>query len=328
MIESSLNSNCIVNLSQHTSSKASSRWAAFACLALSMALVGSYVGLSKQLVLVFPVFLLAWLRFGIGGLAMLHWLRKPASEAPLDAPTKRLLFLESFLGNFLFSICMLFGVSMTSAVAAGVIMASIPACVAVMSWVFLRERVGLRVWASVACAVLGIALVSLSKSEHSTQVLQGLEADLASKKAWLGNLLVFCAVLCEAAYAVIGKKLTGSMGPKRISSLINLWGFALVTPLGLWQALQFDFTSVSGSVWLLLLFYSLAASVWTVWLWMTGLRTVPAAQAGVFTVMLPISAAAVGVLLLGERMNGLQIAAFGIALVGVVLATLPEKSSG
>jgi drug/metabolite transporter (DMT)-like permease len=328
MIESSLNSNCIVNLSQHTSSKASSRWAAFACLALSMALVGSYVGLSKQLVLVFPVFLLAWLRFGIGGLAMLHWLRKPASEAPLDAPTKRLLFLESFLGNFLFSICMLFGVSMTSAVAAGVIMASIPACVAVMSWVFLRERVGLRVWASVACAVLGIALVSLSKSEHSTQVLQGLEADLVSKKAWLGNLLVFCAVLCEAAYAVIGKKLTGSMGPKRISSLINLWGFALVTPLGLWQALQFDFTSVSGSVWLLLLFYSLAASVWTVWLWMTGLRTVPAAQAGVFTVMLPISAAAVGVLLLGERMNGLQIAAFGIALVGVVLATLPEKNSG
>jgi drug/metabolite transporter (DMT)-like permease len=292
-----------------------------------MALVGSYVGLSKQLVLVFPVFLLAWLRFGIGGLAMLHWLRKPASEAPLDAPTKRLLFLESFLGNFLFSICMLFGVSMTSAVAAGVIMASIPACVAVMSWVFLRERVRLRVWASVACAVLGIALVSLSKSEHSTQVLQGVEADLASKKAWLGNLLVFCAVLCEAAYAVIGKKLTGSMGPKRISSLINLWGFALVTPLGLWQALQFDFTSVSGSVWLLLLFYSLAASVWTVWLWMTGLRTVPAAQAGVFTVMLPISAAAVGVLLLGERMNGLQIAAFGIALVGVVLATLPEKNS-
>lgn len=293
-----------------------------------MALVGSYVGLSKQLVLVFPVFLLAWLRFGIGGLAMLHWLRKPASEAPLDAPTKRLLFLESFLGNFLFSICMLFGVSMTSAVAAGVIMASIPACVAVMSWVFLRERVGLRVWASVACAVLGIALVSLSKGEHSAESLQGTEADLASKKAWLGNLLVFCAVLCEAAYAVIGKKLTSSMGPKRISSLINLWGFALVTPLGLWQALQFDFTSVSGSVWLLLLFYSLAASVWTVWLWMTGLKTVPAAQAGVFTVMLPIAAAAVGVLLLGERMNGLQIAAFGIALVGVVLATLPEKNSG
>ena len=47
-----------------------------------------------------------------------------------DAAHARLLFLESFLGNFLFSICMLFGVSMTSAVSAGVIMASIPAVVA------------------------------------------------------------------------------------------------------------------------------------------------------------------------------------------------------
>jgi drug/metabolite transporter (DMT)-like permease len=256
---------------------------------------------------------------------MLHWLRKPATEAPLDAPTKRLLFLESFLGNFLFSICMLFGVSMTSAVAAGVIMASIPACVAVMSWLFLRERVGMRVWAAVACAVLGIGLVSLSKSEHLAQEVSLLPSDLNSKNAFLGNFLVFCAVLCEAAYAVIGKKLTGSLGPKRISSLINLWGFVLVMPLGIWQALAFDFSSVSTSMWLLLLFYSLAASVWTVWLWMTGLKTVPAAKAGVFTVMLPISAAAVGVLLLGERMNGLQILAFAIALVGVVLATLPER---
>jgi drug/metabolite transporter (DMT)-like permease len=290
-----------------------------------MALVGSYVGLSKQLVLVLPVFLLAWLRFGIGGLAMLHWLRKPATEEQLDAPTKRLLFLESFLGNFLFSICMLFGVSMTSAVAAGVIMASIPACVALMSWAFLRERVSLRVWAAVACAVIGIGLVSLSKSERSAQEVRQLSDGSSYTNAWMGNLLVFGAVLCEAAYAVIGKKLTGVMGPKRISSIINLWGFILVTPLGIWQALRFDFFSVPASTWLLLLFYSLAASVWTVWLWMTGLKTVPAATAGVFTVMLPISAAAVGVLLLGERMNHVQLLAFVIALVGVVLATLPER---
>ena len=51
------------------------RWMAYACLALSMSLVGSYVALSKPLVAAFPVFLLAWLRFGIGGLAMAHWLR-------------------------------------------------------------------------------------------------------------------------------------------------------------------------------------------------------------------------------------------------------------
>ncbi|TAG36932.1 MAG: DMT family transporter [Polaromonas sp.] len=301
------------------------RIVAYVCLALSMSLVGSYVALSKPLVAVFPVFLLAWLRFGIGGLAMLRWLKKPADEVPMTGQTKRLLFLESFLGNFMFSICMLFGVSMTSAVAAGVIMAAIPAAVAVMSWLFLRERIAPRVWLAVACAVTGVGLVSLSKTEQVVHTGIAVGANFSTNHLWLGNLLLLAAVLCEAAYAVIGKKLTGTLSPKRITALINLWGFALVTPFGVWMAWQFDFSTVAVSSWLLLLFYALAASVWTVWLWMTGLKTIPANQAGVFTVMLPVSAASAGVLVLGESLNAMQVGAFAIALVGVVLATLPER---
>lgn len=301
------------------------RVVAYACLALSMSLVGSYVALSKPLVAVLPVFLLAWLRFGLGSLAMLNWLKKPATEMPLSGQTRRLLFLESFLGNFLFSICMLFGVSMTSAVTAGVIMAAIPAAVALMSWFFLRERISARIWGAVVCAVVGIGLVSLSKDVLLTPGATGPTADLALETAWMGNLLLIGAVLCEAAYAVIGKKLTGVLSPKRITALINLWGLALVTPFGLWTAWGFDFSRVALPSWLLLLFYSLAASVWTVWLWMTGLKTIPANQAGVFTVLLPVSAAAVGVIVLGERLNSAQIGAFAIALIGVVLATFPQR---
>ena len=301
------------------------RFLAYACLALSMSLVGSYVALSKPLVAALPVFLLAWLRFGLGGLAMLRWLKKPIEEIPMSGQTRRLVFLESFLGNFLFSICMLYGVSMTSAVAAGVIMAAIPAAVALMSWLFLRERISRRVWVAVACAVLGIGLLSLSKVEQGMAVIAGQEVDLTQKSVWLGNLLLVGAVLCEAAYAVIGKKLTGVLSPKRIAALINLWGFALVTPFGLWLAWEFDFAQVAPSAWMLLVFYSLTASVWTVWLWMTGLKTIPANQAGVFSVLLPVSAAAVGVLVLGETLNATQIGAFAIALTGVVLATLPQR---
>ena len=87
----------------------------------------------------------------------------------------------------------------------------------------------------------------------------------------------------------------------------------------------FDFGAVPVPTWGLLVFYAMAASVWTVWLWMTGLQGVPASEAGVFTVMLPVSAALVGVLFLGERMNGLQLAALGLALAGVLLATLPQR---
>ncbi|TNF58770.1 MAG: DMT family transporter, partial [Burkholderiales bacterium] len=228
-------------------------------------------------------------------------------------------FLESFLGNFLFSVFMLFGVSMTTAVAAGVVMSTIPAVVAVLSWLFLGERIGRRIQAAIACAALGIGLFSLEKASSN--------APADATRMLLGNLLVFAAVVCEAAYVVIGKRLTEGLGPKRISAIINLWGLALVTPMGLWWAMRFDFATVPMSSWMLLLFYGLAASVWTVWLWMTGLKRVPASRAGVFTVMLPISAALVGVLFLGERLSATQLLAFGIALLGLVLATLPSRAS-
>jgi len=309
-----------------------------------MSLVGSYVALSKPLTLVLPVLLLAWLRFGIGGLAMLHWLKKPMHEPLMTPQTKRLVFIESLLGNFLFSICMLYGVSMTSAVNAGIIMAMIPAVVALMSWVFLGERISLRIWAAITLGVLGIILYTLSNSEHFSQYIRRLYLYLPSingnirqqsasetvstqflETSWLGSLLLFGAVLCEAAYAVIGKKLTTALSPKRISALINAWGFALMTPLGIYVAWQFDFHNVSMSNWLLLVFYALAASVWSVWLWMTGLRVIPASAAGVYTVFLPIAAALVGIFVLGENLNTIQIFGFGLALLGVVLATLPTR---
>ena len=298
-----------------------SLWGAYACLAGSMALVGSYVGLSKWLVAVLPVFLLAWLRFGIAAVAMLGWLKRAPGEAPLSRHDRWLLFWESFLGNFLFSICMLFGVAATSAVAAGVVMAGIPAAVAVLSWWGLGERIRPRVAWGIACAVAGMALLAASRSGDAT----GTPA--APLSPW-GLALLFGAVLCEASYVVIGKKLTGNVSPRRISALINLWGLVLVTPLGLWQALSFNFAAVTPAIWGLLVFYALAASMVTVWLWMRGLQRVPAPQAGVFTGLLPLSAAAIGVLVLGEPFSSGHAVALGLALLGLLLATSnkPERA--
>jgi drug/metabolite transporter (DMT)-like permease len=295
-------------------------YGAYACLAASMALVGSYVGLSKLLVAVLPVFLLAWLRFGIAALAMATWLKRPPGEAPLSTHERWLLFWESFLGNFLFSICMLLGVAATSAVAAGVVMAGIPAAVALLSWWWLGERMTARVAAGIVCAVLGMVLLAWVR--HSPQGVADAAAPTPS--GW-GLLLLVGAVLCEASYVVIGKKLSAKVSPKRISALINLWGLVLMTPLGLWQARSFTFEAVAPTAWLGLVFYALAASVVTVWLWMRGLQRVPAAQAGVFTVLLPLSATAVGVLALGEAFSAAHGLALALALVGLLLATWPGR---
>lgn len=287
-------------------------WLACICLALSMALVGSYVALARPLVAAVPVFLLAWLRFAIGAAAMLPWLRKPADEAPLTPGIHGWLFLESLFGNFLFSIFMLYGVRLSSAASAGLILAATPAAVALLGWLFLREQPGRTGWLAVALACLGVALTQWPGAGAASC------ADCGASPR--GGSLLLAAVLCEASYAVIGRRLTRALRPHRISALINLWGLALMTPPGLAQAWRFDFGALDAGLWGLLLFYALAASVGTVWLWMTGLRRVPAASSGVFTVFMPLTAALVGVLALGERLQAWQVAAFVPTLLGVVLA--------
>jgi drug/metabolite transporter (DMT)-like permease len=297
---------------------------AYASLALSMTLVGVYVALCKPLVAAIPVFLLAWMRFGIAALAMASWIKKPADEAPIDRRTRVFLFLESFLGNLLFSICMLYGVSMTSTVSAGVILSAIPATSALMGWYFLKEKMHTRMWLAVALAATGLALLTLAKAPPQSPDAAATQAPV---NMLLGNLLVFGAVLCESAFVVIGKRLSATISPKRIAAIINLNGFALSTPMGLYIAWQFDFGAVSITAWGLLVFYALAASVWMVWLWMTGLKTIPASQAGVFAVMLPLTTALIGILGFGESFSALQALAFGLALLSLVLATLPSRAS-
>jgi drug/metabolite transporter (DMT)-like permease len=77
----------------------------------------------------------------------------------------------------------------------------------------------------------------------------------------------------------------------------------------------------------LLLYYALAASVLTTWLWLSGLKVVPANHAGVFTVALPLASTFVAVAFLGETLTAGHFVAFACAGAGILMiATSPGKS--
>jgi drug/metabolite transporter (DMT)-like permease len=280
-----------------------------------MSVVGSYVAFSKVIVAVVPIYLLALMRFGIAALLMLP-LTFPAGSLATIRRNAGTLFFQSFFGNFLFSIFMLSGIARTSATAAGLIMSTLPAVVALMSSVALRERVTWRTGAAVALAVVGVASLTLSHNDDSGRTTSAL-----------GNLLVFGAVICEAAYVVIGKRLTSAqVTPMQISSWMNLIGLVLVLPLGLWQAASFHFELVPATIWWLVVLYAICASWISTWLWLSGLRVIPASQAGVFTVALPIAAALIGVVFLSEQITGGQVFAFVCAALGIALVTFSGRS--
>jgi drug/metabolite transporter (DMT)-like permease len=104
-----------------------------------MAVVGSYVALSKPLAEAIPI---CCSRRCASASPPSRWCRGRRPAPATSKPSRRdwrQLFLQSFFGNFLFSICMLNGVALTSASAAGIILATMPAVVAVFSAMFLAS---------------------------------------------------------------------------------------------------------------------------------------------------------------------------------------------
>ncbi len=286
------------------------RWQAYGLLLAGMSVVGIYVAFSKVILATVPVLLLGWIRFGIAAVVMLPWTFPKGSWHVVRGQWST-LFLLSFFGNFMFSICMLSGVARTSATAAGLIMSMLPAVVALFSVVLLRERLAAPAAVAIGLAVLGVSFLTVHRTsgdERSSEVV--------------GNLFMVGAVCCEALYVVLGKRLTtANVGPMQISAWINLVGFTLMSPFGLWQARSFDFSRITTEIGLLIAIYAVAASVLSTWLWLSGLKTVPANRAGVFTIALPISSATVGVLFLGERLGVAHLVAFFCAALGLILVT-------
>jgi drug/metabolite transporter (DMT)-like permease len=281
-----------------------------------MLLVGSNVGIGKSIVAFIPVPLFALLRFVIA-LAVLGPLLRPAKMRRVKRGEWLNLFLQALFGTFGFTLLMLGGVHRTSAVAAGVIMSTIPAVIALFSWLFLRERPDARALASIALAVAGIAVINLTHA--------GGSGDADTGSSFVGNLMMLGAVCCESLYVILSRRLTQTLPPLEICAYTHLFGFLLMLPVGLPGALSFDFSSVPAGIWWLALWYGLSASVFSFCLWMMGIRHVPGSIAGVFTAVLPVAAAVYGIAFLGERPTPAHGVALACVVAGIALASLKAK---
>ncbi|HKT97429.1 MAG TPA: DMT family transporter [Paraburkholderia sp.] len=283
-------------------------------LVAAMLLVGSNVGIGKTIVAFLPVPLFALLRFVIA-LAVLWPLLRVARMRRVKRDEWLNLFLQALFGTFGFTLLMLGGVHRTSAVAAGVITSTIPAVVALFSWFFLRERPDARAFASIVLAIAGIAVINLAHAGSGSQ----------NPGSFAGNLMVLGAVCCESFYVILSRRLTQTLAPLEICAYTHLFGFLLMLPVGLPSALWFDYASVPASVWALVLWYGLSASVFSFCLWMMGIRHVPGSIAGVFSAVLPVAAALYGIAFLGERPTPAHGIALACVIGGIALASLKTK---
>ncbi|CAB3778241.1 DMT family transporter [Paraburkholderia fynbosensis] len=283
-------------------------------LITSMLLVGSNVGIGKSIVEFVPVPLFALLRFVIA-MAVLWPLLRMAKLRRVKPDEWVNLFLQALFGTFGFTLLMLNGVQRTSAVAAGVITSTIPAVVALLSWLILKERPNGRALASIALAVVGVVVINLAHVGENA----------AGETSFVGNLMVLGAVCCESLYIILSRRLTQTLAPIDICAYTHLFGLLLMLPLGAGALVHFDYQAVPVGIWTLVLWYGLSASIFSFWLWMKGIRHVPGSLAGVFSAVLPVAAAIYGITFLGERPTLAHGFALACVVAGIGLASLKPR---
>lgn len=291
---------------------------AYLCLAGSMALVGANVAVGKLIVAEIPVFVFSGLRFAVAcsALAPFALLANRRDSHRLRWNDWRDLFLQSFFGVFLFTVLMLYCVTMTSASSAGVIAGAIPAAIAILAWLFLGEHPSRRALLGIVLAVLGVIALNLGGALPHSDPSEGAGGPEA-----LGMLLVGGAVISEALFTIFAKRGSATVPPMRMVFYVNVFGLILVAPFAIWSGLAFEPAAVSTSAWFLAFYYALTGSVISFFLWYIGVKHVPAAQAGVFTAVLPLLAVSVSVIFLGETISVLLIFGMLCVISAVLLVT-------
>ncbi|MGG5818288.1 DMT family transporter [Falsiroseomonas sp. HW251] len=288
---------------------------AYSQLALSMALVGANVAVAKLLADSLPVALILALRCALAVIVLLPLAR--AMEGGLRAAPRGLwnLALQALFGTLLYNLALLAGLRLTTALEAGLILATLPAVVAVGGAAWLRERLPARQWAAVALAAFGMGALVLAR----------VAAD--GHGSALGNLLVFAGVCGEAMYVLLARRIAGEVPVVTASFWMQLFSLVMLLPLAL-PGLGAVGALASFPVAALLVFHSLTSSVLCLLLWYAAMKRVPAGIAGVFTAFLPATAAAVAVFVLNEPFTSVHAAGFVLLTGSLLLATWPTRKRG
>lgn len=284
---------------------------AYIQLALAMVIVGGSVVAGKLVIASFPVFLASGLRFGLGCLILVPLLLKV--EGGFKSIGKRdglVLFLQALTGVFLFSIFLLYGLKFTSAVAGGIITSTSPAMIGLISFLFLKERLTLNKSVGIALSMMGVLVINLL----------GTGSDAGSGSLpWLGNLLIFGAVIGEALFVIFPKVLSNSVSSLATATWVNVLGLVMFLPFSLYEARRFDFLAVTLNAWLPILYNGIFLTVIAFLLWFQGVIKVPASTAAVFASVMPISAVSLSYLVLHEPFSWLHIIGALCVLLGIGL---------
>lgn len=293
------------------------RWALLAVL-LATIIWGAVPAVAKYTFIEIPPFVVAFIRFAWAAILFLPILGFQDKFKKVHLNDYPLLFLLAILGITL-SIGLFFvGLSLTSALDAGIIIATGPLINSLGARLFLRETISRRHWTGTAIACLGTLVIV---------ILQPILEDKGNLTYnILGNVLLLIAVISNTAYTIISKESFKKFDASIIIGFSFVIGAFTFLPFALWETYQHP-TWASGisieSFWGLA-FLAIFASLFAYFIYEWALEKLPISKTLPMTFIQPIVTIIIAVPLLHEKINNLFIVGSILILVGMYLATFDK----
>lgn len=218
------------------------------------------------------------------------------------------LVVLGVIGNGIYQIFFVEGLSRTKVGNAVLIVAASPAFIAIVSRIKGIERVRRRTLAGIALSVAGVGLVvyGSAKTDHATATL-------------VGTMLVFCGVLCWTAFTVFLQPLAVRTDPIQLSALTMSGGvlaLAFASPAALAET---QWATVGAAAWAALLYASVISMVVAYLFWYRGLRLLGPTRTSIYGNLQPVIAIAVAWLFLHESPTLWQGVGTGTIMTGIYL---------
>jgi drug/metabolite transporter (DMT)-like permease len=184
----------------------------------------------------------------------------------------------------------------------------------------------------IIAAVLGYERFTLAKTLGVLLTIAGVGVALGEKAMqsgagaheWRGEAAVFLSALCGAVCSVLYRPYLRKYPTLQVSALAMLASVAFLSVLAYGEGFFGSLPRFSAGGWAAVVFIGFSSGVgYYLWLW--ALKHASATRVTVFLALSPLTAAALGALVLGERSS--LAAALGLALVafGLWLAHWPTE---
>ena len=285
-------------------------------LAAAMLIVGSSVIVGKTITQDFPLFLASGLRFYIATLLLLPSGVYKGKLFRISRHDWFILLIMAFCGQILFTLLLLLGLRYTSAISASTLTSTTPFFMALISFALLAERFSLLQVGGLALAFSSIIFLGLD-TFHALLDDDGLQL--------FGNLLVLAAVAGEAVFLLFSKKLERAFSGLELTAILSLLGFLMCLPFSLYEAGSFNFVELTFTDIMAMLYFGAIYTNLAYFCWFRGIVGSSGAVASAFTAVMPLSAALLSTILLGESISALQMVALSAAVSSILLLALAEK---